>query len=137
LSGDASGHEASGHGTAHNVAHPVFHVHGLGGHIDVFEDRLEIHRHGLLHIALEILLLYEGSTELILPIDKITSVALIEPMVFPGYVRFSYPGAPIYSKDYWTDAMAPNTLLMGYFDHRPFHRLRDFIIAAQAKARAA
>jgi hypothetical protein len=134
LSGDGSPHHDASH---HGADHPVFHVHGLGGHIDVFEDRLEIHRHGLLHIALEILLLYEGSTELILPMDKITSVALIEPMVFPGYVRFSYPGAPIYSKDYWTDAMAPNTLLMGYFDHRPFHRLRDFVIAAQARGRAA
>lgn len=116
--------------------HPLFHVHGLGGHIDAFPDRIEIHRHGLLHMALEILLLYEGSTELALPIDRITSVALIEPLVFPGYIRFSYPGAPIYSKDYMTDAMAPNTLLMGYFDHRAFHRLRDFVIETQAKARA-
>lgn len=112
----------------------LFHVAGLGGHIDVFPDRIDIHRHGLLHMALEILLLYEGSTELSLPIAAITSVSLVEPLVFPGYIRFSYAGAPDYSKDYWTDAMAPNTLLMGYFDHRGFHRLQHFIATAQSGA---
>lgn len=121
---------------AHGVGGPLFHVGGLGGHIDAFPDRLEIHRHGLLHMAFEILMLYEGSTETILPIRSITAINMIEPMVFPGYIRFSYDGAPDYSKDYWTDAMAPNTLLMGYFDHRPFLRLRDFVVETQARAAA-
>lgn len=115
--------------------HPVFHVNGVGGHIDVFPDRLEIHRHGLLHLLLELSLLYEGSTDLILPIERITTVSLVEPLLFPGYIRFTYPGAPVYSKDYWTDIMAPNTLPMGYFDHRGFHRLRDYVVERQAEMR--
>lgn len=148
---DKGGHDQGGHshddhsqeGRAHHEhahdhdhdhhGHPLFHVDGLGGHIEVFPDRLVIHRHGLLHIILELLLFYEGSTETVLPIRNIAAVNFIEPMVFPGYIRFSYEGSPDYSKDYWTDAMAPNTLLMGYFDHRPFLRLRDFIVETQAK----
>lgn len=128
-----SGHEGRHDGDHAGGHHPLFHVNGPGGHIAVFDDRIEIHRHGLLHILLEILLYYEGSTELILPIRAITGVSLVEPMVFPGYIRFYFDGSPNYSKDYWTDAMAPNTVLMPYFDHRQFHRLRDFIAAKQAE----
>lgn len=133
-------HHDQGHGTGHGAGHghhALFHVNGPGGHIAVFDDRIEIHRHGLLHILLEILLYYEGSTELTLPISQITGISLVEPMVFPGYIRFYFAGSPTYSKDYWTDAMAPNTMLMPYFDHRSFHRLRDFILAKQAGAQPA
>jgi hypothetical protein len=134
--GEGEGHHGDGHhGDGHHGEghHPLFHVNGPGGHIAVFDDRIEIHRHGLLHILLEILLYYEGSTELVLPIRAITGISLVEPMVFPGYIRFYFDGSPNYSKDYWTDAMAPNTVLLPYFDHRQFHRLRDFIVAKQAQ----
>lgn len=104
----------------------------MGGHIAVFEDRIEIHRHGLLHMVLEILNLYEGSTDITIPIDRITSIAIIDPWLEPGYIRFSYAGSPTYTKHYWEDAMTPNTLLMGYFDTRDFHRLREYLLARQA-----
>lgn len=112
--------------------HGLFTVHGMGGHIAVFEERIEIHRHGLLHMVLEVLNLYEGSTDITIPIDRITSIAIIEPWLEPGYIRFSYAGSPAYTKHYWEDAMTPATLLMGFFDTRDFHRLREYLLARQA-----
>lgn len=104
-----------------------FRAKGLGGHIDVFRDRIEVVRHGVLHFLFEVLDLYEGSTHTVLPLASITGVSLIEPFFAPGYIRFSYAGSPEYTKHYWADAMKPNSLLMGYFDNRAFHRLKRVI----------
>ncbi len=111
---------------------PLFRVDGLGGHIDVYQNRIEVQRHGVLHYILEILHIYEGSTETTIPIRWITGVSIVEPLFLPGYIRFFYAGAPNYSKNYWNDAMAPNTLLMGYIDNRGFHRLKKFLDGAPA-----
>lgn len=107
----------------------LFRVDGMGGHIDVFTDRLELHRHGLLHLILELLKLYEGSTDTVIPLRFVTAVTIVEPLMLPGYMRFAYAGAPAYSPHYWVDAMQPNAILMGLIDTRGFHRLKAFLDA--------
>lgn len=117
---------AGGHGEGF-----VFRVDGLGGHIDVFQDRIELHRHGFLNFFFEVLKLYEGSTDTVLPIEHITSCTIVQTIFVPSYIRFSYSGAPAYSPHYWVDAMQPNAVLMGYVDNRGFHRLKRFLDAAR------
>lgn len=105
----------------------LFHVDGLGGSIHVYADRIVLHRHGFVHFFLELLKLYEGSTETVIRRDKISSVTIVQPILLPGYIRFSYDGSPAYSAHYWVDAMQPNAVLMGYIDNRGFHRIQKFL----------
>ncbi|WP_029007123.1 hypothetical protein [Azospirillum halopraeferens] len=114
----------SGHGEGR-----LYRVKGLGGHIDVYEDRVEIHRGGMLQFFLELFRIYDGDTETVIARDKITAVTLVEPWFWPGYVRFSYDGAAERWPHYWQDAMTPNALLMGYIDNRGFHRLKRLLDA--------
>jgi hypothetical protein len=113
--------------SGHGGETPLLQVHGLGGYVSLFPNRIEIHRHGALNFILEMLNLYEGSTEIIIPLDQVTSVMIIEPILVPGYIRFSFAGAMEYSPHYWVDAMTPNTLLMSYFDNRGFHKLKRML----------
>lgn len=105
----------------------LFHIDGIGGHIDVFADRIVLHRHGFVHFWVELLKLYEGSTETVIPLSQISSMTIVQPVFLPGYARFTYPGSPVYSPHYWVDAMQPNTMLMGYVDNRGFHRLKRML----------
>lgn len=114
----------SGHGAGR-----LYRVKGIAGHIDVYEDRVEIHRGGALQFFLEFFQIYDGDTETVIARDKITAVTLVEPWFWPGYIRFSYDGAVDRWPHYWQDAMTPNALLMGYIDNRGFHRLKKLLDA--------
>lgn len=105
----------------------LYRVKGLSGHIDVYRDRIALHRHGFFHFFFELLRLYEGSTDTVIPISQISAVTIVETVFVPAYIRISYAGAPDYSPHYWVDAMQPNCILMNYVDNRGFHRLKKFL----------
>src|SRR5687767_5671547 len=100
---------------------------GTGGRIELVGEELRLIKGGVFGHAVELLWLGYGIIEKSIPLRQISAVDIVKPLFLPGFIRFSYPGGPPETGHYITDALAENTLIMSWYDNRPFYRIKAWI----------
>jgi hypothetical protein len=106
---------------------PLIVAFGIGGRIELTPEQIRMTKRGVFGHAVELLWLGYGITEKIIPVRTISSVEIVTPLLMPSFIRFSYPGSPRQTDNYIDDALAENSLLMGWFDNRAFYRIKAWI----------
>lgn len=106
---------------------PLLVADGIGGRLEVTEEQVRLLKGGVFGHAVELLWLGYSVGEKSMPVRTITSVELVEPLFLPNFIRFSYPGSPPLTGSYFRDALAENALIMGWFDNRPFYRIKAWL----------
>ncbi len=100
---------------------------GIGGRIELVDEQIRLIKGGVFGHAVELLWLGYGVTLKSIPIREIAAVEIVQPLLLPDFIRFSYPGSPPQTHNYIDDALAENALLMGWFDNRVFYRIKKWI----------
>jgi len=110
---------------------------GLGGRVELWENEIRIVKGGVFGHLVELLWLGDGVRENTLFLDQLAGVNIVHNLFLPAMIRFSYPGSPETTGEYWQDALAENALLMNLFDNRNFSAIKtaveDFIVARRVR----
>ncbi len=106
---------------------PLFVADGIGGRLELTEEQVRLVKGGVFGRAVELLWLGYSVGERSIPVRTISSVEIVEPLFLPNFISFSYPGSPRQTGNYLRDALAENALIMGWFDNRPFYRIKAWI----------
>ena len=109
------------------VETPLLVAVGIGGRLELAEERIRLIKGGLFGHAVELLWLGYGLSETTIPIREISAVEIVRPLVLPDFIRFAYPGSPSQTGNYIDDALAENALLMSWFDNRAFYRIKSWV----------
>lgn len=96
---------------------------GIGGRVELAGDRLRLVKGGVFGHLVELLWLGHGVLENSIAVAEITAVEIVETMLLPSFIRFSYAGAPTPTGHFLGDALAENALVMNLFDNRGFYRV--------------
>lgn len=107
---------------------------GLGGRLELSRNEIRIIKDGAWGFIFEALWRGYGIVDKRLFLDQVAAVEIVQMMVLPSFIRFSYPGSPPLTGHYIEDALAENSLIMNPFDQRKFHALKariDHFIAAR------
>ena len=104
---------------------PEIVAEGTGGRIELFGNRLRIVKSGFLANLLDIAGVEGALVETVIPLDLIAGFKIIEPLVLPQFIVFSYPGSPPFSGSYLTDAFGENAQMMNLVDNRRFAQLAE------------
>lgn len=83
-------------------------------------------------LALAGLIERERRTVLFLP--QIGVAHIVDPLLLPGCLRFTYGGAPAPRNQYWRGVFGENTVMMNLLDNRPFHDLVERLVRRQRDA---
>jgi hypothetical protein len=105
---------------------------GLGGRIELSDTDLAIVKNGLFGFMLDLLKIAYGAMEKRVPREHVTSIEIVEPLIMPSFIRFSYAGSPPQTGSYLHDALAENALIMNPLDHRRFYEIRDRLLLTEA-----
>jgi hypothetical protein len=100
---------------------------GIGGRLVLTEEQVRLVKGGVFGHAVELLWLGYSVGEASIPVRAISSVEIVEPLFLPNFIRFAHPGGPPLTGRYLKDALAENALIMGWFDNRPFYRIKAWI----------
>jgi hypothetical protein len=121
---DARGHRRVSEtpGTGHALV-----AIGIGGRIELVAEQIRLIKGGVFGHAVELLWLGYGVTLKSIPIREIAAVEIVQPLLLPDFIRFSYPGSPPQTHSYIDDALAENALIMSWFDNRAFYEIKAWI----------
>jgi hypothetical protein len=100
---------------------------GIGGRIELVDEQIRLIKGGVFGHAVELLWLGYGVTLKSIPIREIAAVEIVQPLLLPDFIRFSYPGSPPQTHNYIDDALAENALIMSWFDNRAFYEIKAWI----------
>ena len=109
---------------------------GIGGRVELADSRVRLLKGGVFGHLVELLWLGHGVLESTIAVEQIAAVDIVETMLLPSFIRFSYAGGPKPSGHFLDDALAENALLMNLFDNRGFYRLKERIEGLQARGPA-
>lgn len=109
-------------GTA--TAGAAFVAVGIGGRLELSRNEIRIIKDGPWGLIVEALWLGYGIIEKRIFLDKIAAVDIVQMMLFPSFIRFSYQGSPALTGHYVEDALAENALIMNPFDQRRFYEVK-------------
>ncbi|MGQ0664094.1 MAG: hypothetical protein ACT4P2_11020 [Pseudomonadota bacterium] len=116
---------------------PLIVARGLGGAIEIYEDRIKIVKMGLISVLFGMARATAPMIETIIPVHRVSAFQIVSPLVLHPFITFAYPGSPPLTGSYFRDATAENALMMNYFDNRNFYLLKDHLEVLVAHARAA
>jgi hypothetical protein len=94
-------------------------LEGLGGHIMLWPDRVEIERHGMLFSLLNIGYHLEREIASTFYLRELVGVHLVRSFTLVQFLRFTYAGCPVPTGHYLRDAFAENAFMLSLRDNRP------------------
>ncbi len=103
---------------------PLLVVRGTGGRLVLWEDQVWLIKYGLFSGFVNRFDFGLGKINKSIVIKQISSVTIVQPMLFPSFITFAYPGSPASTGNLMRDALAENALLMNLFDNRRFFELK-------------
>jgi hypothetical protein len=107
-----------------NNRRPVMVAHGIGGRIELYSDCIRIRRHGYVNYLLNWLAGRPAFVDTTIPLERVSSFDIIQPVLFNDFVVIAYPGSPPLTGRSLVDAVAEGSLLMNFFDNREFYAIR-------------
>lgn len=107
-----------------DVRRPVLEVRGTGGRLVLWDDEVWLIKRGIFSGFANLLGFGLGRIEKSIVIRQISSITIVQPLLFPNFITFTYPGSPARSGNMLRDALAENSLLMNIFDNRRFFELK-------------
>ncbi|MDP7549178.1 MAG: hypothetical protein QGF20_17970 [Alphaproteobacteria bacterium] len=128
MSRQADGEAADGHGAANgdgDTRQPLLVARGTGGRLVLWEDQVWLIKYNLFSGVINLFGFGIGKINKAIIIKQISSVTIVQPMLFPSYITFTYPGCPVSTGNMMQDALAENALLMNFYDNRPFFELKE------------
>ena len=103
---------------------PLMVAHGIGGRLELYDNCIRIRRDGYVNYLLNWLAERPAFIDTSIPLEKVSSFDIIQPVLFNDFVVIAYPGSPPLTGRSLYDSMAENALLMGFFDDREFYALK-------------
>ncbi len=106
---------------------------GLGGHLVLRADRLEIERQGMFFSLLNLGFHVEREIGSTFYLSELAGVHLVRSFALVQFLRFTYAGCPTPTGHYLRDAFAENAFMLSFRDNRPllaFMRRIDDAVAA-------
>jgi len=106
---------------------------GLGGHLVLRPDRLEIERQGMFFSLLNLGFHVEREIGSTFYLSELAGVHLVRSFTLVQFLRFTYAGCPVPTGRYLRDAFAENAFMLSFRDNRPllaFMRRIDEAVAA-------
>ena len=94
-------------------------LEGLGGHITLWPDRVEIERHGMLFSLLNLGYHLEREIASTFYLRELVGVHLVRSFTLVQFLRFTYAGCPAPTGHYLRDAFAENAFMLSLRDNRP------------------
>ena len=106
---------------------PLLVARGTGGRLILWEDQVWLTKHGLFNSIVKLFGFGHGRSNKTIVIKQISSVTIVQPILFPNFIFFTYPGSPVSTGNSLRDAVAENALLMNVFDNRCFFELKSLM----------
>lgn len=106
---------------------PLLVARGTGGRLVLWEDQVCLAKHSLFNSIIKLFGFGLGKSNKSIVIKQISSVTIVQPMLFPNFILFTYPGSPASTGNSLRDAVAENALLMNFFDNRRFFELKSLM----------
>lgn len=97
---------------------------GIGGRLELSRNEIRIIKDGPWGYIVEALWLGYGIMEKRILLDHVAAVEIVQMLLLPSFIRFSYQGSPALTGHYVEDALAENALIMNPFDQRKFYELK-------------
>jgi hypothetical protein len=107
-----------------NNGPPLIVAHGIGGRIELYNDCIRIKRDGYVNYLLNWLAGRPAFIDTTIPLERVSSFDIIQPVLFNDFVVIAYPGSPPLTGRSLDDAMAEGSLLMNFFDNREFYAIK-------------
>jgi hypothetical protein len=125
---------------AHGAGGVIAALDGLGGHITLWTDRVEIERHGMFFSLLNLGYHLEREIASTFYLRELVGVHLVRSFTLVQFLRFTYAGCPVPTGHYLRDAFAENAFMLSLRDNRPlfgFMRcVNDAMAALQSRREA-
>ncbi|WP_431285192.1 hypothetical protein ACQW02_10505 [Humitalea sp. 24SJ18S-53] len=109
-------------------------IHGPGGCLMLYPDRLHMVRHGPWFTAINLVFHLEREMETTILLRRLTGVHVVRSLLLVQFLRFTYAGCPHPSGHYLRDAFAENAFLASFVDNRPLLALQHAVTAAAERA---
>jgi hypothetical protein len=103
---------------------PLMVAHGIGGRLELYDNCIRLRRDRYVNYLLNWLAGRPAFIDTSIPLDKVSSFDVIQPVLFNDFVVIAYPGSPRLTGRPLYDAMAENALLMNFFDNREFYAVK-------------
>lgn len=114
----------------HGGEAPLASLHGMGGHLLLFPDRIRVMRHGPWFTAINLLSHLEREIETTIMLRDIVAVHLVRSLLLVQFLRLTYAGCPAPSGHYLRDAFAENAFMFSLSDNRPLLHMKQKIVEA-------
>jgi hypothetical protein len=121
-------HETAPHGAGGAIAS----LEGLGGHLTLLHDRIEIERHGMLFSLLNLGYHLEREIASTFYLRELVGVHIVRSFTLVQFLRFTYAGCPAPTGHYLRDAFAENAFMLSLRDNRPLLGFMRRVNAAMA-----
>ena len=102
-------------------------LHGMGGHLILYRDRVTTVRHGPWFTVVNLLSHVEREIETTILLRSL--VHLVQSLLVQ-FLRLTYPAAPKLSGHYLRDAFAENAFMFSLADNRPLMKMKARIVTA-------
>jgi hypothetical protein len=109
---------------------PLASLHGMGGHLLLYPDRVTMVRHGPWFTVVNLLSHVEREIETTILLDQLVGVHLVQSLLLVQFLRLTYPGAPALTGRYLRDAFAENAFMYSLSDNRPLLAMKARIVEA-------
>jgi hypothetical protein len=103
---------------------PLMVAHGIGGRLELYSDCIRIRRDGYVNYLLNWLAGRPAFIDTTIPLEKVSSFDIIQPVLINDFVSIAYPGSPRLTGRSLYDSMAENALLMNFLDNREFYDVK-------------
>ncbi|MBU8537035.1 hypothetical protein [Falsiroseomonas tokyonensis] len=109
---------------------PLARLHGMGGHLLLYPDRIRLLRHGPWFTAMNLLAHLEREMESTILLRDLVAVHMVRSLLLVQFLRLTYAGCPNPTGHYLRDAFAENAFLFSLADNRPLLEMQRQITAA-------
>ncbi|NKE44817.1 hypothetical protein HB662_08510 [Roseomonas frigidaquae] len=117
------------------AAPPIARLHGMGGHLLLYPDRIRLLRHGPWFTAVNLLTHLEREMETTILLRDLVAVHMVRSLLLVQFLRLTYAGCPPPTGHYLRDAFAENAFLYSLADNRPLLAMQHHISNAAAGIR--
>ncbi len=115
-------------------AAPLARLHGMGGHLLLYADRIRLLRHGPWFTAMNLMTHLEREMESTILLRNLVGVHMVRSLLLVQFLRLTYAGCPPATGHYLRDAFAENAFLYSLADNRPLLAMQQRISTAAAEA---
>lgn len=114
---------------------------GLGGHLVLRPDRIEIERQGMFFSLLNLGFHVEREIGSTFYLTELAGVHLVRSFTLVQFLRFTYAGCPTPTGHYLRDAFAENAFMLSFRDNRPLlafmRRINEAVATLRGREAAA